>query len=486
MLYFVIGVYIKKLENIIAKIKAIDSELLQRYKNDNLGNYNKNKVHLKQIQFHKCKARNRWVFGGNRSGKTECGAVECVYFARGNHPYRKIEKATDGWVVSVSREVQRDVAQSKILHYLKPEWIEKVVMKSGERGSPEYGIIDYILVKNLFDSFSKIGFKSCDQGREKFQGTSLNYVWFDEEPPKDIYDECRMRILDKRGDIFGTMTPLKGLTFVYDEIYLNVLQDKNIWYIQMEWADNPFLDKEEIDDLSSNLSAADLQSRRFGKFSKGEGLVYCEFDENINVIEPFTVPYEWYDNISIDPGLNNPLSCHFYAVDNDSNIYVIAEHYEAGRDVLYHSNAIKMIAQKLNWHTDGKGRISALIDSAAGQRTLASNYSVSELFYEQGIMVNTKVNKDMFTGISRVKSYLKSSNGKTKLYIFKNCTNMIREFKSYWWGDNDAPKKTNDHSLDELRYYIMTKPKPHTILEKSKITLHKEKLYRNIKNKPYF
>lgn len=471
------------MKEIIAKIAEIDNELKRRCKYDNLMKYNKGKVHKKQILFHKCKARNRWVFGGNRSGKTECGAVECVYFARGIHPYRKILKATDGWVVSVSREVQRDVAQNKILQYLKPEWIEKIIMKSGERGSPEYGVIDYILVKSVTGNLSKIGFKSCDQGREKFQGASLDYVWFDEEPPKDIYDECRMRILDRCGNIFGTMTPLKGLTFIYDEIYLNCKQDKNVWYIQMEWADNPFLDKNEVKELTSNLSESDLNSRRYGRFTKGEGLVYPEFNENVNVIEPFNVPLLWYDNISIDPGLNNPLSCHWYAVDGDGNIYVIAEHYEAGKDVIYHADAIKVVSKRLNWHTDSKGRINALIDSAAGQRTLASNYSVAELFYEQGILVNTNVNKDVFSGISRVKAYLKTAEGGTKLFIFKNCVNLIREFKSYWWGGNDSPKKTDDHSLDELRYYIMSKPKPHINIEKSPITLHKERLYRSINRK---
>ena len=35
-----------------------------------------------------------------------------------------------------------------------------------------------------FGGISAIGFKSCDQGREKFQGASLDFVWFDEEPPR--------------------------------------------------------------------------------------------------------------------------------------------------------------------------------------------------------------------------------------------------------------------------------------------------------------
>lgn len=442
-------------ESVILRIKEIDEELIRRQKCDKLSTYNKGKkIHRKQIAFHKCKKKNRWVFGGNRSGKTECGAVESVYMARGIHPYRKNRDNVFGWVVSLSQQVQRDVAQSKILQYLNPEWIDDVIMLSGRKDSIKNGVIDQIKIKNVFGGISTIGFKSCDQGREKFQGSSLDFVWFDEEPPKDIYEECRMRVLDKNGDIFGTMTPLKGLTFIYDEIYLNRSNSPDIWYEFMEWADNPFLDKKEVKKLTATLSDTELESRRYGKFRSDTGLVYTEFDENVHVIEPFDVPYDWQDVLSIDPGLNNPLSCHWYCVDYDGNIYVVAEHYEAKRDIGYHANKINEISDIIGWHRDGKGRIVALIDSAANQRTLASQKSVTELFYEYGIVANPKVNKDLFSGIARVKEYFKSN----KIFIFKNCVNMIREIKGYWWGDGDVPKKKDDHSLDELRYYVMSKP----------------------------
>ena len=305
---------------ILTKLDMVEKSL-KRFKSHNkLLTYNKEKIHKKQIEFHKCKKRNRWVFGGNRSGKSECGAVEAVWMVRGIHPYRENRKNVEGWVVSLSQQVQRDVAQKKVLEYLNPEWVVEVVMISGRKGSPQNGIIDYIVVKNVFGGLSRLGFKSCDQGREKFQGTSLDFVWFDEEPPYDIYLECKMRVLDKKGDIFATMTPLKGLSWVYSKIYLNPQNDSEIWTIFMEWADNPYLDKNEIEEMSKTLSEEELQSRRYGNFLSYGGLVYKEFDERVNVIEPFCVPKEWYDNISIDPGLHNPLSAHFYAVDFDGTL----------------------------------------------------------------------------------------------------------------------------------------------------------------------
>ena len=464
------------------KLSLVEREIERRKKDDNLSRYNSGEVvHKKQMTFHKCDKKNRWVFGGNRSGKTECGAVETVWLARGIHPFKK-NKPISCWVVSLSKQVQRDVAQSKILHYLRKDWIESVVMSSGRSDSAESGVIDFIMVKNVFGSLSKIGFKSCDQGREKFQGSSLDFVWFDEEPPYDIYQECRMRVLDRKGEVFGTMTPLKGLTWVYNEIYLNTNHDDNVWHEEMEWADNPYLDKAEVEAMTKSLSADELESRRYGKFMQCGGLVYSEFDENVHVIEPFDVPNEWYDNISIDPGLNNPLSAHWYAQDYDGNVYVIAEHFDKGKDVAFHAGRIKEISARLNWHYTN-GKICALIDSAATQRTLASSKSVVDLFYENDILVNPKVNKDMFSGINKVKSYLKDGEGKPHLFIFKSCRNLIEEIKGYWWGDNDLPAKKDDHCLDEMRYYLMNISKQSfKKTEKTSVQKDKEKLIRKLKN----
>ena len=468
------------MKEILQRIKAIEKEQRRR-KCSPLATYNLEKVHEKQMAFHKCLKRNRWVFGGNRSGKTECGAVETVWLARGIHPYRQNRESVSCWVVSLSQQVQRDVAQQKILYYLDKSWIDEIVMISGSKSSPEYGVIDYIVINNVFGKKSKIAFKSCEAGRDKFQGASLDFVWFDEEPPEDVYEECRMRIFDREGHIFGTMTPLKGLTWVYDAIYLNSHNSPDVWCEFMEWSDNPYLSEKEVAQMSESMSHEMLESRRYGRFTSGSGLVYPEFCEQ-NVIDPFDVPPDWQDGISIDPGLNNPLSCHWYARDFDGNVYVIAEHYEAKRDVVYHAAKIKEISASLNWKTDKFGRIVALMDSAANQRTLNGQRSVAELYYDEGITVNTRVNKSLYAGINRVKAMLRPLEGPPKLYIFSSCVNMLREIKGYFWGNGDAPIKRDDHAMDELRYYVCSLGEVKTEKpQKSAIQLDKERLVRKLK-----
>ena len=123
--------YVGKKINIKNAILALKKLEYRGYDSSGIAFINK-----KQIEFHKCKKRNRWVFGGNRSGKTECGAVEVVYLARGIHPYKSNKKSVEGWVVSLSSQVGRDVAQKKILSYLNPDWIEDIVMTAGRKDFP--------------------------------------------------------------------------------------------------------------------------------------------------------------------------------------------------------------------------------------------------------------------------------------------------------------------------------------------------------------
>ena len=477
------------------EVNLLLNEKDRRKRDDKLKYY---RPHKKQMEFHRCEKRNRWALGGNRTGKTEVGAAEAVWWARGTHPFKDINKPTDGWVVSLTNEVQRDVAQAKVLSYLNPAWIKSVKMREGRVDDPDHGIIDFILVESVHGGLSKIGFKSCDQGRERFQGTSKDWIWFDEEPPLEIYQECVMRTLDCSGDIWGTMTPLKGLTWVYNTIYLNEPGDPEVWYIAMAWEDNPYLNPGEIERLSATLSEEELEARREGRFVAITGLVYKEFDERVHVIEPFDVPREWQDTMSIDPGLDAPLSCHWYAVDHDGNVYVVAEHYRSGWSITGHMREIERISREMDWRRDTYGHLSCVMDAAADQRTIQSEKTVAELFRREGLNVNTNVNKSRYAGIQTVKQYLETRphydeqrwpKGKPRLFIFACCTGMIREIKKYRWKESNSGKEepmgVDDHAMDDLRYYLMTRPQAyeHKPVMDGTLRKHKQQQMRALKKR---
>jgi PBSX family phage terminase large subunit len=434
-----------------------------RSKLKNMTNNIKHKIHHKQTEFFGDRARNRWIFGGNRTGKTHAGAFEGVTRAINGKKVGGAILPTEGWVVSLSTQVQRDVAQRKVLEILTARGVTyECVMQSGKADSPSRGIIDFISVFGNAESPSRIGFKNCEQGREKFQGTRLDWVWFDEEPTEDIYDECLLRTLDNGGFVWGTMTPLKGKTWIYERIYkngklfckANRRKNDGISIHSWQWADNPFLNEREIIKMEKNFSAEALESRRFGLFADGIGLVFKEFGEK-NIVKNVTVSQilktSVYNGISIDPGYINPTAVLWFAVDADKNIFVIDEYKESGKSV---EQIAEAIYRKSN--AAGVPVANVFIDSASTAQTLGEPKSVAEQFRAYGVPVDTRVEKNVLDGIHRIKSLFQSSCFERKLFIFEHCVHLIRELRGYFWGDKDKPVKRDDHCLDALRYFVMS------------------------------
>src|SRR5262249_11000168 len=78
------------------------------------------------------------------------------------------------------------------------------------RGTPD--LLDSIKVGHVSGGVSVIGLKSYQRGRESFQGETLDYLWFDEEPPADIFTEGLTRTNVNQGPVWVTFTPLLGMS----------------------------------------------------------------------------------------------------------------------------------------------------------------------------------------------------------------------------------------------------------------------------------
>ena len=238
--------------------------------------------HLKQSQFHRAQQPIRALFWGNRVGKTEAGAMEVAAYLLGSHEYRKVEVPIEAWSLCPSFDAQFETTQPKLLRYLPEKEIEHITYLRGK-------IMSQIILKNK----SRINFKSYEQGREKVQGAGKRVVWMDEEPPRDIYEELLVR--QEAGvplDLILTMTPIKGMTWVYDEIYMST--DTGLYYVSSAgWDDNPWLTEEQKNLMSRGLTKAALEVRRFGRFTKRVGLVCSWWDREVHLKTYTEFPASW-------------------------------------------------------------------------------------------------------------------------------------------------------------------------------------------------
>jgi phage terminase large subunit-like protein len=460
-------------------------------------------LHKKQIEFHKSAKRNRWNFGGNRTGKTVSGAVEAVWYARGNHPYKKIDKAKNGWVVSLTNEVQRDVAQKEILRWLNPDWIVSVAARRGRSDDLENCILDFITIKNIFGTTSRIGFKSCDQGRGKFQGTSLDYIWFDEEPPKEIYDECKMRVFDTSGDMWGTMTPLMGLTWVYDEIYKNELADSEIEYRFFQWEDNPYLSKDEIEYLIATMPEKEREARQYGRFINLSSAMFPEFNEEIHICKPFKIPTDWKRYYVNDYGFDM-FAGLWVAVDYDKNVYIYNEKHIADLLISEASEQILDFEKIEEINNNYKFKYTRYCPPDFRKRSHQNGVTWYDTFFDNGINFIEASNKREY-GWSCIREMMKvieivdPVTGQTyktaKLKIFDNCEVLIEHLQKALRdpkNKDDILDKTDGdhyitHILDALRYFCISwysapaRPKE----EVSEAIKYKQKLLKKMKGNIY-
>ena len=131
---------------------------------------------------------------------------------------KTFDEPVEAWTAGVTAKSVRDIMQSLLLGKYGDVENYGTGLIPGElvhRYTSKHGLsdaIESIYVKHVSGGLSNIQFKSYDQGREVFQGTSQHIVHLDEECPMDIYTECLLRTLTVRGLIYVTATPLLGLT----------------------------------------------------------------------------------------------------------------------------------------------------------------------------------------------------------------------------------------------------------------------------------
>ncbi|MEM4274070.1 MAG: hypothetical protein QXX19_06620 [Candidatus Caldarchaeum sp.] len=216
----------------------------------------------------------------------------------------------------------------------------------------------------------------------------------------------------------------------------------------------------------------------FGSWDEIGGLVYKEFKEDLHttdrVWDPVSkqwlnyIPSWWWRFRSIDHGVRNPTVCLFAATSPSGTVYIYDEYYGMADTVQEHARAIKEKSGNYRY-------MWTVIDPSAFNKEGTSGVSAAHVYTSFGIPVAKCRDNKYSSGIPVVKRYMNEldpETGRPRLQIIRGkCPNLIREIKEYIWHElplrrhriknqPEKPRKYKDHSVDALRYLLVSHPSP--------------------------
>jgi hypothetical protein len=431
-------------------VQATASGLNQAASKPNILNYD---PHEKQIEFHQDETVGRLFAGGNRSGKTVAGICEDIWWLTGKHPYIETpEPPVYGRLITVDFKN----GSKKIIEPTLRQWVPRSEL-IGNSWDRSWNKSDHILTLR---NGSKLEIMSHDQDLEAFAGSARHFLHVDEECPRTIFTESKLRLVDFNGRYWLTMTPVEGMTWVYEDLVENSNERIKIFTASVH--DNPAITGEGKDSILSDISEEERAIREHGTFVPKGGLVLKEFQYDDHVIVAGKPPPHWTIYVSIDAGFNNPTAVLWHAVrPEDGTLITFAEHYKAEWTVAMHAQAIKEMNEQLGVRPE-----MYVGDPAMGQRQQSTGLSIIVEYRQHDIPV-APGKKDVHAGLNKMNDYFRLN----KWFITKDCPNLIREIRQYRWktyassknadlnNKREEPQKKNDHAIDSSRYLFTFMPK---------------------------
>jgi len=314
------------------------------------------KPYAKQQSFHAAGAayRERLLMAGNQLGKTFAAGNEVAYHVTGLYPDdwkgKRFNRAVRGWVGSVTSELTRDGAQRILLGPIG-KWgsgcipKEQIVDIKRARGVPD--AVETILIKTVHGDISQITFKSYKDGREAWQAETLDFVWYDEEPPEDIYVEGVTRTNNTKGVVFLTFTPLLGMSNVVMRFYKKDERDETKQHPDRHITNMTIHDVEHYsEDQKRQIIAAypahEREARAMGIPMLGSGRIF-PVAESVLAEEPMILfPTHWKQIIGMDFGWDHPTAAVRLLYDEQNDvIHVVSAYRQSEMAPLFHAAAIK-------------------------------------------------------------------------------------------------------------------------------------------------
>lgn len=464
-----------------AQLRAAKFELLalleekkRRREGNQLREY---RAYTKQQEFHAngSRFRERLLMAGNQLGKTWSAGFETAMHLTGRYPDwwqgKTFEKAVAGWAAGVTSEVTRDSVQRVLCGRsnaigtgaIPRDAIKEKSMKRGVADAIDTLVIRWGGGGDVQASESLLGFKSYDQGREKFQAETLDFVWLDEEPDADIYTESLTRTNATQGIVYMTFTPLKGMSDVVKRFLIDKVPGTVVTTMTIEDAEH--YTPEQRAEIIASYPAHEREARTKGIPTLGSGRIFPIAEEVIKV-DPFEIPKHWVQIAGIDFGWDHPSAAVRLAWDRDNDvIYVTAAHRQKEQTPVMFAATVKPWGEWLPWawphdglqHDKGSGEALRDQYKAQGLAMLDDKATHPPSEGEPEGSGGNGVEAGVLDLLDRMQS------GRFK--VFSHLNDWFEEFRMYHRKDGKIVK-LDDDLMSATRYanmmkrFAITKPSP--------------------------
>lgn len=287
------------------------------------------------------------------------------------------------------------------------------------------------------------------------QGITLSGVLLDEVAlmPRSFVEQAVARTLtEPRAKYWLNCNPENPEHFIKKEWVDDAdgANVKRIMHLHFDLEDNPILTERDIEDAKKRFTGVFFERYILGHWVKAEGLVYPNFGK-ANIIPPFSKKYgkpiKWY--VSIDYGTLNPCSMGLWAMielPRGKTAIRVDEYYYSGRetgaqktDEEYYTALKKLI---------GEREIDRIVIDPSAASFIA-------LIRRKREFTVIPAKNDVIDGIRYTADLI--SGG--QLLICNNCKDILKEFNLYVWDEKaseDKVVKTDDHAMDDMRYFAYT------------------------------
>lgn len=435
---------------ILSELRDTYAELATVRRTNKLAYY---QPYPKQLEFHTAGATFREVLlsAGNQLGKTLSGSFEMAMHLTGKYPNwwpgRKWDRPIRAWAAGLTGKSTRDTVQ-KLLLGAPGELGTGAIPKSSiisvtmARGAAD--AVDAVYVRHVFGGRSVLLFKSYEQGRAAWQGDTLDLLWFDEEPPEDIYSEGLTRTNATGGRVYMTFTPLNGMSSVAKRFFMEYLPDRAL--VQMTIDDALHYTPEDRARIIAGYPEHERECRVNGVPMLGEGRIF-QIAESEIICQAFPIPKHWPRICGMDFGWDHPTAAAWLAWDRENDIVYVTDCYREKKQVpVFHTAAIKRRGEwiPVAWPQDGM------------QTEKGSGRTLRDQYVDSGLNMLSEHASHMDGGRSVEAGLLELAERMMlkQFRVFEHLSLWREEFRMYHRVEGKIVKKDDD-IMDATRYAYM-------------------------------